>query len=216
MKQLPLTLAAGAMLALFGCSNGDAGKDTPATIKDTLIKEISDAVKEEPPMDSAAMAKAWEEYMTPGDMHKWMASSNGKWDAEITSWMEEDKPPMTSKSGVENKSIMGGRYQESIYNGNMMGMPFEGRSLLGYDNSKKIFVNTWIDNMGTGIMFMEGTYDEASKTIHLAGKMTDIGGKDLDVRQTYKLVDDKHHHMEMFCTKNGKESKMMAIQLTKK
>jgi hypothetical protein len=35
-------------------------------------------------------------------------------------------------------------------------MPFEGISTLGYDNAKKTFFSTWIDNMGTGMMVMEG------------------------------------------------------------
>ena len=29
---------------------------------------------------------------------------------------------------------------------------------------KKKFVGSWVDNMGTGIMFSEGTYDPATKT----------------------------------------------------
>ncbi|MBK9333372.1 MAG: DUF1579 family protein [Ignavibacteria bacterium] len=30
---------------------------------------------------------------------------------------------------------MGGRYQQGKHTGDMMGMPFEGMSLLGYDNA---------------------------------------------------------------------------------
>lgn len=33
--------------------------------------------------------------------------------------------------------IFGGRYQLSNYKGNFMGMPFEGMSIMGYDNAKK-------------------------------------------------------------------------------
>lgn len=52
----------------------------------------------------------------------------------------------------------------------MMGMPFEGHGTLAYDNHRKMFVSTWIDNMGSGIMVLEGTYDDASKTLTLMGK----------------------------------------------
>lgn len=215
MKQLTLTIAAGAMLGLFGCGNAGTHKEE-AHMKDSVVTPAPEAVKEEAPMDSVAEMKAWEAYMTPGEMHKWMSASDGKWDAEITSWMGEGKPPLTSKSSVENKTIMGGRYQESVYKGNMMGMPFEGHSLMGYDNAKKKFVSSWIDNMGTGIMMMEGTYDEATKTVNMSGTMPDATGKDVQMREVFKTIDDKHQSMEMYCTKNGKEFKTMEIALTKK
>jgi hypothetical protein len=32
---------------------------------------------------------------------------------------------------------------------------------------KKMFSSSWVDNMGTGIMNMEGTWDEATKSIIL-------------------------------------------------
>ena len=35
----------------------------------------------------------------------------------------------------------------------------------GYDNVKKKFLASWIDNMGTGIMNLEGTYDAATKSL---------------------------------------------------
>ena len=46
----------------------------------------------------------------------------------------------------------------------MMGMPFQGMSTMAYDNGKKTFMSTWIDNMGTGILETEGTYDAGTKT----------------------------------------------------
>jgi hypothetical protein len=41
-------------------------------------------------------------------------------------------------------------------------------------------------------------------------------GKDVQMRQVLKTVDDKHLVMEMYDTKGGKEYKSMEIQLTKK
>jgi hypothetical protein len=98
-----------------------------------------------------------------------------------------------------------------------MGQPFEGVGTVGYDNAKKVFVSTWTDNMGTGIMYMEGPWDEATKTITMKGKQTDpTTGKDMDVRQTVKIIDDKTQQVEMFSTQNGTEFKTMEIALKKK
>ena len=99
-----------------------------------------------------------------------------------------------------------------------MGSPFEGVSTLAYDNAKKVYMSTWIDNMGTGMMFLEGPYDPTTKTITLTGKMMDCTiNKELDVRETYKIVDENYHVMEMFHTgMDGKEMKTMEIKYTRK
>jgi hypothetical protein len=113
--------------------------------------------------------------------------------------------------------IMGGRYQEGKHTGNFMGMPFEGYSLTGYDNARKVFVTSWIDNMGTGIMYMEGKWDEKTKTVHFVGKSTDPStGKEVPVRQTFTWIDPNKQKMEMFMTQAGKEYKNMEIVLTRK
>jgi hypothetical protein len=97
-------------------------------------------------------------------------------------------------------------------------MPFEGISTTGYDNAKKTFVSTWVDNMGTGIMIMEGKWDEKTKTLHLKGKQTDpTTGKEMDVRETFTVIDDNTQKMEMFMTPaGGKEYKNMEIVFTRK
>ena len=117
--------------------------------------------------------KAWRSYITPGDVHKMLAKDDGEWNEEITLWMAPGAPPTKRPATVTNRMIMGGRYQESRHTGNFMGMPFERFGLVGYDNAKKIFVSSWVDNMGTGMMFVEGKWDNQTKTIHFTGKSTD-------------------------------------------
>ncbi|HXH17759.1 MAG TPA: DUF1579 domain-containing protein, partial [Chitinophagales bacterium] len=170
-----------------------------------------------PPMDSAAMMKAWQEYATPGEMHAMLAKSDGVWNADVTMWMNPDAPPAKSTATVTNRMILGGRYQEAKHSGSFEGMPFEGISILGYDNAKKKFVNTWIDNMGSGIMMMEGTWDETSKTIHFTGNQIDpMTGSDMEVRQTLKIADDNHHIMEMYMKYPGSEEyKSLEIHYTR-
>ena len=51
---------------------------------------------------------------------------------------------------------LGGRYVIGKFAGTMMGQPFEGMSTMGYDNAKKMFTSTWVDNMGTGIVHYDG------------------------------------------------------------
>jgi hypothetical protein len=172
-----------------------------------------------PPMpDSATMMKNWQEYMTPGDMHKMMAAWDGTWTGEMNMWMNPAEPPTKTTTTAVNKMIMNGLYEESNHSGNMMGMPFSGKSILGYDNHKKMFVNSWIDNMSSGIMNMEGPWDAATKSITLKGKAMDAGMKTvIDVRQVFKVVDDNNHSLEMYMVMpDGKETKSFEIKYTRK
>jgi hypothetical protein len=171
------------------------------------------------PIDSATEMKAWTEYATPGEAHKMLAKTSGTWIGESTSWMANGAPPMKNKSTLVNKMIMDGRYQLSTFKGDMMGMPFEGMSIGGYDNTQKKFFTTWIDNMGTGILKMEGNLDEASRKINYSGKMINAAnGLECEMREVFTMIDDNNGLMELYGpdSKTGKEYKTMEIKLTRK
>ena len=67
-------------------------------------------------------------------------------------------------------------------------------------------------------MYMEGKYDEKTKTIHFAGNNYDpMLGKMVKMRETFKVIDDNNQYMEMFTTgADGKEFKTMEIKFTRK
>ena len=163
------------------------------------------------------MMKAWQAYMTPGEFHQMLAKDEGEWAAEITSWMEPNAAPTKSTGKMVNKMILGGRYQEQRYTGEYMGMPMDGIGTIGYDNAKKVFVSTWMDNLGTGVMVMEGKYDPATKSINFLGKAVDpLTGKDMKIREVFKYVDANTQVMEMYMDHTGKEFKTMEIKFTRK
>lgn len=163
-----------------------------------------------------AEMKAWQEYMTPGEVHKMLAKTEGTWTGEITMWMAPGQEPVKTKGTAKNEMILGGRYLQGVNKGDFMGMPMEGISITAYDNAKKKFYSTWIDNFGTGIMNMEGTWDAKKKAIHFQGTTVDpMTGKDMKVRETYTFIDDNTHLMEMWMEQNGKEFKSMEIKYTR-
>lgn len=165
---------------------------------------------------SDAEQKAWMAYSTPGDMQKKLAASNGTWKEEISMWMQPGTDPMKSTGMVKNEMIMGGRYQQSTFTGDFMGMPFQGLSITGYDNARKVFVNTWVDNMGTGIMNSEGVMLPDGKSIEFRGKTTDpMTGNMMDFREVFTFVDKDHQKMEMYMTQGVTESKNMEILFTR-
>jgi len=164
-----------------------------------------------------AETKAWTNYMTPGPVHDMMAKSAGAWSGKCTFWMKPGAPPTTAMVDAKNEMILGGRYLQSKNTGEMMGMPFEGIGVTAYDNATKKFINTWMDNMGTGIMTLEGTWDDNTKSITFKGKAVDpMTGKEAPVRQILKFVDDNTQSLEMYQDSNGKEFKSMEILFTRK
>lgn len=218
-----IIICATACIFMVACKDNEKSKTTYVIASDSAA--TAGAVKTTdtasaavtPPMDSASMMKAWQAYMTPGEPHKMMAMSSGTWNEEVKMFMSPDAPPDVMKATATNSMTLNGLYQVSVTKGSYNGLPFEGRSTLGYNNMTKKYQNTWIDNMGSGMVIMDGTYDDATKTLSLSGKETDpMTGTENPVRQTMKFTDDKNQYIEMFSTRNGKEAKTMEIRLTKK
>ncbi len=218
MKKLTLLLGTAAFL-LFACNNEKkTEEDKKETSSDTTKMGDSKMDGDMAMPDSATMMKNWQEYMTPGDVHKMMAKWDGTWNGEVTMWMHPGAPEQKSTSTAVNKMIMNGLYQQATHTGDMMGMPFTGMSTVAYDIHKKEFVSTWIDNMGSGIMVMNGPWDEATKTINMKGTMMDPGTKsNTGIRETFQIIDDDTQEMKMYIMMpDGKEFNTMSIKYTRK
>ncbi len=167
-------------------------------------------------MDQQAMMEAWQKSMTPGPMHELLSHHVGEWKAEVTMWMDPSQPPTTTEATSVCESMLGGRYFKTTHTGMMMGMPFEGFEINGYDNVKQKFFNFWIDNMGTGMMTSEGTYDEATKTFTYKGMMIDpISGMDMNVKSVINITDNDNSTYEMYVEQGEQEMKTMEIKYTR-
>jgi len=158
--------------------------------------------------------------------HKLLADMNGSWNFAIKMWMSPDPnaKPQESKGTATRKSAMDGRYvimdvtgkmQMPGPDGKMKDMLFKGMGIEGYDNVKKKFVSSWIDNMGTSIQFSEGTYDPAAKTYTFTSEMEPMPGMKMPVREVLKMTDKDHMQMEWYETHGGQEKKTMEIAYTR-
>jgi len=167
-------------------------------------------------MDKDAMIKDWQRAMTPGPEHEMLSKMVGEWDGDITMWMDPSQPPQTSTGTAKYESIFDGRYIIGKFSGIMMGLPFSGMEVSGYDNVKKVFFSSWIDNMGTGVMYVEGTYDKSSNTYHYTGETVDPMGNKVKVKEVIAIVDRDHVNFEMFMDMGKGEMKSMEISYTRK
>ena len=185
-----------------------------------LVLSVSVSMaKEQPPaeMDMQAMMDTYKKLATPGEPHKQLASLAGSWTTKTKSWMEPDKPPMESTGTCEDKTLLDGRFLRQECIGEMMGQPYTGIGVHGYDNLTKKYVTTWMDSMGTGIFVMDGTASADGKTITLHGSHPDPMGGVMKHRAVWKFVDANTQTFEMYhAGKDGKDMKMMEITYTRK
>jgi hypothetical protein len=162
-------------------------------------------------------AKAMEA-MAPGAAHKALEGYVGEWTVHTKLWIQPGAPPMESDGTASAKWILGKRYVETNVTSTMMGQPFEGRGITGYDNLKKVYTGFWIDNMGTAMTTTTGTLSADGKTLTSKGKMDDaFSGK---MNQDYKFVDTlvskDELTSEIYILADGKETKMMEMTSKRK
>lgn len=176
-----------------------------------------DKPKEAAPAMSAA-DEAMMKAMAPGEPQKKLARLAGDWTFTNKSWMAPGQPPVESSGTMHGEVLMGGRYVEHTWKGAFMGMQFEGRGTEAYDNVGKQYVNSWVDNMGTGIMYQTGTCDDAVKVCTYHGEMWDpMSGKKTSMKQVITWMDDNNFKNEMYGPgPDGKEAKVMEIVAKRK
>ncbi len=172
--------------------------------------------KSEGAPDMAEAMAAMNEAMTPGEHHEFLASLAGEWTYTSTMWMDPSQPPMKTSGESEKSMILGGRYLQERSSGNMMGMTFNGRGVTGFDNLAGNYVNTWIDNMGTGVLITQGQRD--GKTLTMKGEMTDpMSRQAMKVRMVTSVIDADHHHFDFYiAVPGGEELKSMEIDYARK
>lgn len=187
-----------------------------------VILAPSAAAQDKPPaakMSQAeqAMMDAMMKAMTPGENHKLLSSLVGQWTFSQKMWMDPAAAPTESTGTASYAMTLGGRYLESTAKGTFSGMPFEGKGVTAYDNVTKQFMASWIDNFGTGIMYMTGKYDPAAKALTFLTDMDDPmkPGTKVKVREVLRLVDANKHVMEWYELRGGKDVKTMEIVYTR-
>ena len=162
--------------------------------------------------DMAAMMEAWMKGATPGDEHAAIAKSAGTWKATVKAWTAPGAEPMVSEGIFKRQMMLGGRVLEENYESNMMGMPFNGHSLLGFDNVSGRWWTIWVDNMSTGPMIMWGDWDEQEKAYVYTGQTPDpVRGRLIEMKTIVRHVSDDEEKLEMYDMTGGEAIKTMEI-----
>jgi Protein of unknown function (DUF1579) len=236
MKKRIVTTATITLTMLFGMATMSFAQEKSPSSSDAATGVApADAVAQ--PADTklthaqpseADMKKMMEQMMElgkPGENHKLLAGMAGNWTYTVKMWMDPTAKPQESKGTATRKAMMDGRFFIAEHSGKfqmpgvdakMKEMNFKGMAIEGYDNIKKKFVVSWIDNMGTMILNSEGTYDATSKTFTYTAQCEMMPGMPVRIREVIKVVDNDHHNFEWYEDRGAGEAKTMEINYTRK
>lgn len=167
-------------------------------------------------MDQAEMMKKVEAAGTPGPAHQALNALVGDWKAEVKCWMDPGGPPTVSQGSANASWKFNGRFLEEDFKGEMMGQPFHGRTILGFDNIKQSFNSVWLSDTQTSMFVSEGKGDSGNKVVTLEGKATcpGTGRKDVPMKTVLRLLSPDKHLLEMFDGSQG-NAKTMEITYTR-
>jgi hypothetical protein len=141
----------------------------------------------------------------PGPEHEVLKSDAGVWDATVEVFPGPGAPAMVSK-GVETNAMMGSLWLVTDFKSEMMGQPFQGHGISGWDPAKRKYVSTWTDTMSTSLGLMEASYDAAKKTMTGSMNGPDATGKIVAMRMVTEYKDADNRVFSMYSPgPDGKE-----------
>ena len=175
--------------------------------------------KEAPPMtpEQKAEMEAYMKAGTPGAPHQWLSSTAGSYDLKIKSWHDAGGPAMEDTGTATRKMMLDGRVLIEDLSSSMMGTPFTGHGMMGYDNVSGKYWSTWTDTMSTGLMVSQGSCDPQKVCTFTGGWNDPIKKTPVKARMTTRWTSPTTEVFEMYGPgKDGKEMKMIEITYTKK
>jgi len=198
-----------------------AGLMSAAVAIALFVRLASAQTGNQPPQMTPEQKAEMEAYMkagTPGAPHQALASAAGNYDLRVKSWHQPGSPAMEDTGTATRTMALDGRVLVEEVTSTMMGSPFTGHGMMGYDNVTGKYWSTWNDTMSTGLMLSEGTCDAQMKTCTFTGHWNDpVKKTPVKARMTTRWTSPTIEIFEMYAPgKDGKEMKMMEITYTKK
>lgn len=150
----------------------------------------------------------------PTKHHAMLERTAGTWKTTM------DMPTMgvQGSPGTVTRRMVGKFWQVDTYEGEMMGMPFHGLGVTGYDSEKQKFIGMWVDSMGDRMTTFEGVYDEGKKTLRfeVPGRDPMTGREQLELHETEFIDDDQFVFRMLWPTESGEKQVVMTIRYERK
>lgn len=175
---------------------------------------VSQGQNENPAADELAkLMENAKKFTEPGEKHKLLEKWIGDWKLETRFVMNGKKTP--AQLGKSKCSwLIKGRWIKSEGEGEMMGKKMKGFHILGYDNFKKSYVGTSVQNMDTAMLRYEGDVDPKTGALVMYGKMDEYltGEHDKMVKYIWRFVSDDKLIFEVHDLAIGEKNTMVIEQ----
>lgn len=164
--------------------------------------------------DSSAL-----DYSHPGKYHQMLADLVGEWTFSSKRFSgnphpDSNKVVMEFSGSFVRKpfadgrfffmELTGGKIELPIQDGKMKEGNVQDMEIEGYDNVKRKFVFTFINNhIGSFIVYAEGNYDPITKTILYEYEVEPVPGRKIKFRKLLILRDKDHYKIEYYNERNG-------------
>ncbi len=149
----------------------------------------------------------------PTAEHKQLVEQGaGEWEGTLT-LLESGAPDVTVPAKETNVAI-GGFWIHSRFESTVMGMPFTGTAISGYDENKKKYVGTWVDSMSSYLAIMEGAMDAKGEKLIMHWQAPNMTGAMAPHRSV--TVHTKDSYTTTFFIGEGDGVKSMELKMKRK
>lgn len=148
--------------------------------------------------DEPVLAKA-------GPKHAILKDFEGTWDVTGKFWPEKDRPALEGKFTQKSRLSCNGLWLVYTTEGELGGKPYEGHGLMGWNEQKGKFVDTYVDVRSDGMDTFEGAWDDPTKTLTLVWEGLGADGVPLRFKTCAEIKGPDTHVMTSFEGPEGKE-----------
>jgi len=144
------------------------------------------------PQAAAEMMAEYEEMVAPDEHQEMLTYFVGDWTVVMKMWMDPTALPMEAPGTMTAEMIMDGRFVKQEFHASMMGQPFTGTGMIGYDNYSGKYQSIWIDSVSTTMHYLEGHSSRNGDSISLYGQMDEpqLGIRGRMVEYIYTVIDE--------------------------
>ncbi len=159
---------------------------------------------------AAALTKRYQDAMTIGESHAWLAKLEGKWKTSTKLLTEADAPAVEMTGTSEFKMLMDGRFLVESHEGGGSAGPFRGMGMIGFNNITGKYERVWFDTTSTAMLKSEGDFVAEGNNIRWTDQRSDPR-KDRVIETISKLTVESDTAMTLLTQENHGGKPFLAI-----
>ncbi|MBK8976946.1 MAG: DUF1579 family protein [Planctomycetes bacterium] len=148
---------------------------------------------EPPPAAAVATPRGGELPAALRELHRGI----GSWDATLRMQVDPSAPATEERCREVVRAVCCGQYTWSDFSGTMMGMPFEGHALVGWDAPNEQFVCYWVDSFSATWSKTAGPFDADAGGLTLSGTCRGPDGAPMTMREELSWRDADRRECRM-------------------